>query len=125
VQILKKTLQVLLFAIFAFGGMYRLSQPMDALLEDMLWVSYFHPFVVRAIAIAEVIGGVGLAIPFFWKDSRMKIDFYGGILLIGLMTGAAITHVVIGDYDQIIINVFLIAVLVFVTIPRGLKKRPE
>ena len=98
---------------------------MDALLEDMLWVSYFHPFVVRAIAIAEVIGRVGLVIPFFWKDIRMKIDFYGGILLIGLMTGAAITHVVIGDYDQIIINVFLIAVLVFVTIPRGLKKRPE
>ncbi len=121
----KQTLQVLLFAVFAFGGIYRLSQPMDALLEDMLWVSYFHPFVVRAIAIAEVIGGVGLVIPFFWKDIRMKIDFYGGILLIGLMTGAAITHVVIGDYDQIIINVFLIAVLVFVTIPRGLKKRPE
>ena len=98
---------------------------MDALLEDMLWVSYFHPFVVRAIAVVEVIGGIGLILPFFKMGNHVKIDFYGGILLIGLMTGAAITHVVIGDYDQIIINVFLIAVLVFVTIPRGLKKRPE
>lgn len=121
----KQTLQVLLFAVFAFGGIYRLSQPMDALLEDMLWVSYFHPFVVRAIAVVEVIGGIGLILPFFKMGNHVKIDFYGGILLIGLMTGAAITHVVIGDYDQIIINVFLIAILVFVTIPRGLKKRPE
>lgn len=121
----KQTLQVLLFAVFAFGGIYRLSQPMDALLEDMLWVSYFHPFVVRAIAVVEVIGGIGLILPFFNKCNHVKIDFYGGILLIGLMTGAAITHVVIGDYDQIIINVFLIAFLVLVTFPIELKKRPE
>ena len=117
-RILKKTLQVLLFAIFCLGGMYRLSQPMDALVKDMLWVSFFDPLVVRAIAIAEVIGGLGLVVPFLWKDSRMKIDFYGGILLIGLMIGAAVTHVVIGDYDQIMLNVLLVAALVFITFPK-------
>tara|TARA_Y100001954_G_C15795217_1_gene597251 strand:+ start:1547 stop:1921 length:375 start_codon:yes stop_codon:yes gene_type:complete len=107
---LKVAFQILLFLTFAIGGTYRLLQPIEALASKMLWVSYFDPRIVRSIAFVEVLCGVGLIIPFIFKDLPFDIIFYAGSLLMLIMLGAAVTHLLIGDYKQIFGNVILLVV---------------
>ena len=114
---LKKVLQILLFALFIIGGLDRFFQPIDVLAERMLWVSFFDPVVVRAIAVTEIACGIGLLIPFFIRIERFKFTLFSGSILIVVMAGAAVTHVIIGDYDQIAVNLVLIAMISFVIIP--------
>lgn len=115
---LRKTIQVLLFAVFTFGGLDRVVQPIDVLAERMLWVSYFDPSVVRAIALTEITCGIGLILPFLFRKVQFKFVLYSGSVLIITMIGAAVTHLVIGDYDQIIVNLVLVAIIAFITFPR-------
>jgi hypothetical protein len=112
---LQVSLQVLLFLIFAGGGTYRFFQPMDALAKRMRWVSCFHPRIVRSIALFEVACGIGMVLPFLLSDANFPFMVYSGCLLMLIMLGAIVTHVVIGDYREIIGNLFLIVLLYHTT----------
>ena len=83
----------------------------------MRWVSYFSPKIVRSIALVEVICGVGILLPLILTDSSFSFLFYSGCLLMATMVGAVITHLVIGDYRQIIGNLVLLGMIYFVTFP--------
>ena len=113
----KKVLQILLFALFTIGGLDRFLQPIEVLAERMLWVSFFDPLVVRAIAVTEITCGIGLLLAFFIKSRRFKFALYSGSVLIAVMAGAAVTHVIIGDYDQIAVNLVLIGMRSYVILP--------
>lgn len=113
----KKVLQILLFALFTIGGLDRFLQPIEVLAERMLWVSFFDPLVVRAIAVTEITCGIGLLLAFFIKSRRFKFALYSGSVLIAVMAGAAVTHVIIGDYDQIAVNLVLIGMISYVILP--------
>ena len=113
----KKVLQILLFALFTIGGLDRFLQPIEVLAERMLWVSFFDPLVVRAIAVTEITCGIGLLLAFFIKSRRFKFALYSGSVLIVVMAGAAVTHVIIGDYDQIAVNLVLIGMISYVILP--------
>ena len=113
----KKVLQILLFALFTIGGLDRFLQPIEVLAERMLWVSFFDPLVVRAISVTEIACGIGLLLAFFIKSRRFKFALYSGSVLIVVMAGAAVTHVIIGDYDQIAVNLVLIGMISYVILP--------
>ena len=113
----KKVLQILLFALFTIGGLDRFLQPIEVLAERMLWVSFFDPLVVRAIAVTEITCGIGLLLAFFIKSRRFKFALYSASVLIAVMSGAAVTHVIIGDYDQIAVNLVLIGMISYVILP--------
>ena len=113
----KKVLQILLFALFTIGGLDRFLQPIEVLAERMLWVSFFDPLVVRAISVTEIACGIGLLLAFFIKSRRFKLSLYSGSVLIVVMAGAAVTHVIIGDYDQIAVNLVLIGMISYVILP--------
>ena len=113
----KKVLQILLFALFTIGGLDRFLQPIEVLAERMLWVSFFDPLVVRAIAVTEIACGIGLLLAFFIKSRRFKFALYSGSVLIVVKAGAAGTHVSIGDYDQIAVNRVRIGMISYVILP--------
>jgi hypothetical protein len=113
----KKVLQILLFALFTIGGLDRFLQPIEVLAERMLWVSFFDPLVVRAIAVTEIACGIGLLLAFLINSRRFKFALYSGSVLIAVMAGAAVTHVIIGDYDQIAVNLVLIVMISYVILP--------
>ena len=108
-------LQLLLFLVFAIGGAHRLSQPIDLLAKKMLWVSYFNPLIVRAISLVEVVCGIGIVLPFLLKNSNFDFALYSGSVLMIIMLGAAVTHLWIGDYRQILGNLFLLFMIYFAT----------
>jgi len=112
---LRVSLQILLFLIFAIGGGFRFIRPIEVLAKKMLWVSYFDPLVVRGIALAEIVCGIGIVLPFLFKESSFDFVLYSGSLLMITMVGAALTHIWIGDYKQIFGNVFLFLIIYYVT----------
>lgn len=114
---LRVALQILLFLVFAIGGAHRLSQPIDLLAKKMLWVSYFDPLIVRAISIVEVVCGIGIVLPFLLKSSSFDFALYSGSVLMITMLGAAVTHLWIGDYREILGNLFLFLMIYFVIFP--------
>jgi hypothetical protein len=112
---LRVSLQILLFLIFAIGGGIRFIRPIEVLAKKMLWVSYFDPLVVRGIALVEIVCGIGIVLPFLFKESSFDFVLYSGSLLMITMVGAALTHIWIGDYKQIFGNVFLLLIIYYVT----------
>ena len=114
---LQESLQVLLFLIFALGGAYRLLKPIDVLAKRMLWVNYFKPVTVRSIAVIEVICGTGMILALILSESTIPFLLYSGCLLMLTMLGAAITHLIIGDYKQIMGNLLLLGISFQVTFP--------
>ena len=114
-NILQVSLTFLLFLIFAVGGTFRFFQPIDVLAKRMLWVKYFNPRIVRSIALLEVICGIGIILPFLLIESTFPFLICSGCLLMLTMFGAAVTHAIIGDYKQIMGNLFLLGILYWVT----------
>jgi len=117
---LQVSLQVLLFLIFAIGGGVRLFQPMEKLANRMLWVKYFSPRIVRSIALLELVCGIGIILPFFLPEVTIDFALYAGCLLMLTMLGAAVTHIIIGDYKQIFGNLFILGIIYWVTFPAGI-----
>ena len=114
-NILHVSLTFLLFLIFTIGGTFRFFQPIDILAKRMLWVKYFNPRIVRSIALLEMICGIGIILPFLLIDSTFPFLICSGCLLMLTMFGAAVTHAIIGDYKQIMVNLFLLGILYWVT----------
>tara|TARA_B100000886_G_scaffold316225_1_gene254697 strand:- start:1644 stop:1994 length:351 start_codon:yes stop_codon:yes gene_type:complete len=114
-NILQVSLTLMLFLVFTIGGTFRLFQPIDVLAKRMLWVKYFNPRIVRSIALLEVICGIGIILPFLLIDSTFPFLICSGCLLMLTMLGAAVTHAIIGDYKQIMFNLFLLGILYWVT----------
>jgi uncharacterized membrane protein len=62
---------------------------------------------------AEVLGGVGLILPAVTRI-RPELTSYAAYGLVLVMLGAAIWHIGRGEVPQIVVNVVLIAILVYI-----------
>lgn len=113
------SIQIILFLVFAVGGMFRLLQPIDVLARRMLWVRYFNPRIVRGIALLEITCGIGIILPLVFTDLTLSILLYSGCLLMVTMIGAAVTHIVIGDYKQIIGNALVFGMIYWIMFSFG------
>ena len=111
------TIQILLFLVFAIGGTIRFFQPIEVLAKRMLWVKYFDPRIVRSISFIEVTCGIGIILPLVLTDASFSFLLYSGCLLMATMIGAVIPHAIIGDYKQIIGNLFILLMIYAVTFP--------
>ena len=111
------TIQILLFLVFAVGGTIRFFQPIDVLAKKNALGKILYPRMVRAISMIEVICGIGIILPLVFSDSTFSFLLYSGCLLMATMVGAVITHAIIGDYKQIIGNLFILFMIYLVTFP--------
>ena len=119
-QYLSTTVQIILFLVFAVGGTIRFVQPIDTLARRMLWVRYFSPRIVRGIALIEVFCGIGIILPLVFTGSSFSFLLFSGCLLMATMIGAVITHIVIGDYKQIIGNFLILGMIYWITFSVGI-----
>jgi len=113
--------QILLaFSFLAAGGM-KATQPLDALAAmGMTFVPRLPGELVRFIGACEVLGGIGLIAP---AASRIAPRLTGlaaaGLALV--MALAVVEHARNGEYPQIIVNVVLGGLSVFVAWGRLVK----
>ncbi|MBC8323658.1 MAG: DoxX family protein [Candidatus Marinimicrobia bacterium] len=103
--------------IFAFlgAGTMKMTQPIEQIAEQMNWVNYFQPWMIRAIGFAQALGAMGLILPMVIKPIPSQLTVYAGAGLSLLMLGAIGTHIVIGEATQILPPTILFLLSGFVT----------
>lgn len=111
--------QVLLALVFGLAGVMKLTQPKEKLAQRMKWVEAFTPAVIKAIGAVEVLGALGLILPALTGI----LPFLTPLAAAGLvltMVGAALTHLRLKEYPNIVGNVVLLALAAFIAYGRWL-----
>lgn len=109
--------QGLLGVAFLMAGGMKLMQPKEKLAANMAWVEDFAPNTIKIIGLLEVLGAIGLILP--WALNI--VPELTGIAAIGLvltMIGAAITHVRRNEMQMLAPNVVLGLLALFVGVGR-------
>lgn len=105
--------QGILAAMFAMAGIMKSTQPVEKLTARMAWAGRFSSPTVRFVGIAELLGAIGLILP--WALNILPILTplaAAGIALIQLL--AIIHHAQHKEMKEIVFNVVLGAIAVFV-----------
>lgn len=93
--------------------------PIDQLSAQMPWVLDVNPLLmVRLPAVAEIAGVIGLTLPSMLRI-RPKLTVWAAYGLALLMLLAAIFHLLRGEFGNVIINVVLLALSLFVAYGRS------
>lgn len=109
--------QGLLAVAFLMAGGMKLMQPKEKLAEKMAWVEDFSQNTIRGIGILEILGAIGLILP--WALTIFPI--LTGLAAIGLvltMLGAARTHLRRGETQMLVPNAVLGLLAAFVAYGR-------
>ena len=107
-------LQALLAIVFLTFGFFKLTRPIEELSYYLPWITDVPAIMVRCIGILESVFGLGMILPYFFKQiSRFKFVAPLGIII--LLCGAIYLHIQRGETMIIQVNVFLIlaAAIVF------------
>lgn len=93
--------QGLLAVAFLMAGSMKLMQPKEKLRERMAWVEDFSQNQVRGIGVLEVLGAIGLILP--WALTIVpELTGIAGIGLLIVMLGAVATHVRRGETQMVV-----------------------
>jgi uncharacterized membrane protein YphA (DoxX/SURF4 family) len=110
-------LQVLLAAAFLGAGAMKLSQPREKLQPRMAYVEDFSDNAMKGIGAAEVLGALGLILPWATGIAKVLTPLAAAGLSI-MMIGAIVTHVRRKETNQIGVPVALLVLALVVTIGR-------
>ncbi len=116
--------QVLVAVAFIASGSLKVITPYDDYVLQQAWASLFAsvPWLLVIIGILEVAGGLGLILPSVTRIAPFLTGWAGAGLAV-IMVGAAITHIIDGSYEGIVINLILGGLAAFVAWGR-LSARP-
>lgn len=104
-------LQVVLAVLFLGAGGTKLTQPKEKLRPKMGWVEPVHPRNVKLLAATEILGAVGLVLP--WATGIAKVlTPLAAVGLAVVMAGAVIVHVRRKEpwYAQLVLLVLCVVV---------------
>jgi uncharacterized membrane protein len=109
--------QILLAVLFFVVGMMKLVMPREQAAERAPYVEDLTDGQLRTIGVLEVLGAAGLILP----AVTGILPWLTPLAAVGLaltMVGAAMLHYRRGEYSNIIVNVVLFALAVFVAYGR-------
>lgn len=112
-------LTAILAAFFALAGISKLVTPRAKLLEDprMNWVNDFTSAQVKTIAAIEVVGVVGLVIPWLVNIAPV-LSSIASLGLAGVMIGAAIVNARRHDTKALPITIVMFSLAIIVAVIR-------
>lgn len=114
--------QGLLAVMFIMAGIMKATQPIEALVESLPWVTSTPLGLVRFIGISELLGGLGLLIPSIFRFNPF-LTVWAALGLALIMVLAAGFHASRGEFPNIGMNVVLIGIALFIVWGRN-KKAP-
>ena len=109
--------QGLLALAFLMAGGMKLMQPKEKLATNMAWVEDFSPNTIKIIGLLEVLGAIGLILPWL----LVIFPILTGLAAFGLaltMLGAAVTHMRRGESQMLVPNIVLGLLAAFVGVGR-------
>jgi uncharacterized membrane protein len=109
--------QALLAIAFGMAGLLKITQPREKLAVQMGWVEDFGPTTVKLIGTLEVLGAIGLILPLLTGI----LPWLTPLAALGLaltMLGAMVTHFRRHEYANLVPNLVLLVLAVFVAYGR-------
>ena len=106
-------IQSLLALAFIAAGAMKLMTPIDELAVNMTWVTHFPEWAVRAIALADLLGGLGLILPSATRIAPYLTPLAAALLAV-LMLGAFGTHVALAEAAHGVPSLVLASLAAFV-----------
>ena len=98
---------------FAAAGLMKLTRPKEALAGSQPWTEDFSAGTIKLIGALEVLGAIGLILPGITGIAPILVPLAATGLAI-IMVLAAITHIRRHEASNVIANVVLLALAVFV-----------
>jgi uncharacterized membrane protein YphA (DoxX/SURF4 family) len=110
-------LQIVLAVVFLASGLAKLSQPKQKLARNMKWVDDFSSRSVKYIGTSEILGAIGVVLPWATGVARVLTPI-GALGLAALMVGAMLTHARRQEYQNIAAPAVLAALALIVAVAR-------
>jgi uncharacterized membrane protein YphA (DoxX/SURF4 family) len=107
--------QILLALAFLVSGITKAIRPSERLKEGL---PEFHPRVVRLIALAEILGALGLILPGLTGIAPFLTPVAAAGLAI-VMVGAVVTHARRKEGKSVAVNLILLALALVVVLGRS------
>lgn len=99
-------IQGILAAMFGMAGVMKSTQPIDKLAPKLPWVNDYSPEMVRVIGVSELLGAIGLIVPWATGIQPILTPMAAAGLAV-IMVFAAIYHFSKGEYKEIVFNIVL------------------
>ena len=110
-------LQILLAVAFLGAGIMKATSPKEKLLDRMAWVEGATPAQVKGVGAVEIIGALGLILPWATNIARILTPLAAVGLAITMLLAAAL-HVKRKEYKEIAPSAILCVLCVVVAIGR-------
>jgi uncharacterized membrane protein YphA (DoxX/SURF4 family) len=106
-------LQGLLAVAFAGAGSMKLFGNKEAIAERMSWVEKFPPASLKALAVAEILGAVGVVLPPVVHIAPILVPIAASCLAV-VMVGAVVVHIRFHEPSAVLppVMLFIAAVVV-------------
>jgi len=105
--------QGLLAAAFIIAGLMKTTRPIPELGKRMNWIAWVSPPTVRLVGVAELLGGIGVVLPWATGIARVLTPVAAAALVL-VMVAAAGLHIVKRDFANLAPSVVLGALAAFV-----------
>ena len=106
-------------AMFIMAGVMKSTQPKEKLAPKMPWVNDYSAGSVKMVGISELLGGIGLIVP--WATGILPILTPVAAAALGLiMILAAIYHFRRNEMKAVVFNIVLFLILALVVYGRGM-----
>lgn len=109
--------QALLAIAFLMAGAMKTFQPKEKLAEKMGWVEDFSQGQIRTIGILEILGALGLILPALTGILSWLTPLAAAALAL-TMVGAAWVHLRRKEYGNVVVNIVLLLLNLFVAYGR-------
>lgn len=108
-NIITISVQVLFSLAILAAGLTKLITPYEDLNSQMAWTQAVPAFVVKLIAVLEILGVIGLNLPFLLKKHKRIVPLSAAALAL-TMLGAVLTHLLLSESIVAAFVLFLMAV---------------
>lgn len=107
----------LLAAAYVFAGINKATQPKAKLATSLPWTEDFSAGTIKFIGIAELLGGIGLILPWL-TDIAPVLTPLAATGLVIVQAAAIVVHLRRGEAKVIPFNALLLLLALFVAIAR-------
>jgi hypothetical protein len=105
---------IVLAVVFAGSGLMKLLVAKDKLAKaGQGWAEDFSQSSIRLIGLAEILGAIGLVLPAAVHIAPILVPVAASALVL-VMVGAAVVHARRNEAVNVVVNVVLIALAIFV-----------
>lgn len=112
--------QTFLSLIFVIIGLFKLFSPISKLATELPWTGDVPPMAVKAAAVLEITGGIGIVLPSLLRR-KPQLALIAAKAIMLLMITAAIFHISRNENATIKFNFIIILLTIFVAWGRSKK----